>query len=186
MSRDLLQRGGLAWSGPPRGANDLPDPKENGFWLPQEQRTTFGAPAAAFGETTGVVARGVWRSAIFDLKPYFKSEFSNSRYRAVPISAPGAILRLQVRGLATAHAITEIWSFQEGHLSDPGALTDNGVPYQYTSRENVSADFYDSASDVSILEWTPPDAVRFWRVNAVFDQIDAGVTPVFYCLAGLY
>lgn len=160
---------------PPQGVVDIGrDASPSPAWLdaikPISFTTTITGNYALpiWGTTTGVAARAIWQSPVFDLRPDV-----GGNYRPVATPVPGAArLHCQVFN-TTATLIQDLPSTLEVYSVEFAAPTDPGNLRAIQERLDITADFFSGTSS-SLLEWAPVGApIRFWRVAMVFDWTDA-------------
>lgn len=149
--------------------------ERDGAWFGARQPVRFGPPDGVFGDTDGVISRGILRLGPFDLFPELRDSPGPTR-PAVPIFRPGAMLTLQLWKTDNFHlagADYEVSAIEIGHVADAREIR------QLSTNQWITGDFYEieSLQDSVTLWWSPQTNLRYWGVIVVFDQVE-GQTPL--------
>ena len=191
-----------------RSVPQLPAPEIRAFWSGSETPLTFqntpfpaGSPynqgvydAAPPGGLGSLIARGIWHSPTFDLRPDLKAA-SSYQNEARPIArgsdfGRGARLMLTTSGLNNIGAGFKVYSVEFGSTDNPRQMR------AINSRQDITSHFFDPQFSVnittipnepgvqtqfaaaSILSWQPAaNPIRYWNVAVVF-EVTAGNVPL--------
>jgi hypothetical protein len=146
-----------------------------------------------WGTTTGVNARAIIASPIFDLRPDLEGNYrpeaaripGASRY-FVQLSRPtGAFLSAMDSDLE-AYSVELVNPYTPGSPSN--ASQPNGATVQAMGeRVSITTAVY-NGSESALLEWVPPGGpIRFWQVAIVLDWFGVfGERPALQYSAGAY
>lgn len=180
----------------PAGTNPLPTPQNmpSPCWFGNRQILDSWTTVAGEGNEL------FWASPIFDLQPQLRglvsqnttgSTFSGNEnasrgLNSIPIWGGGA-LHLQISNLLGAStSLTELrlFTIEEAHVSDSGALVQVLPSADVTQQLNTT-------TDSVILNFCPlgeGSNVRFWRCKLRFTRADIGgiPLPIFYINSGYY
>lgn len=173
----------------------VPDGQPNAVWAGDWLTPLFLTPADpswttngynTFGASTGVFRRGVWQSALFDLRPELKGSLGS-----FPIAKPitdgmSRTLIVSIRvPTGAANVDFEVYAFEYGSPTDPGKTGE--MMRQLNLRQAMTEDVYDQSTttNYAMLPFSP-SGVRFWRVAIVFDQMVDVVGPSVTMRGAMY
>ncbi len=182
----------------PAGTNPLPQPQNmpSPCWFGNRQ--ILNTWKAVVGDGYEMF----WASPIFDLQPQLRglvsqsttggtfsgSENASRGLNSIPIWGGGA-LHLQLTNLqGTATSLTDIklFTIEEAHVSNSGALVQVLPSADVTQQLNTT-------TDSVILNFAPlgeGSSVRYWRLKLRFTKVDRGAgpaaNPIYYINSGYY
>ena len=185
---------GVVHANPTRAVPGPGHTQNLGYWPDQQKFLRFSAIVApinvpaysiGFGEggfATASVARALWQTPTFDLRPDLGASAGPDNTLGYPIMRPfggGGMLTINITGVAmngdpVPQALTEFNIVEFGHPTDPSRMLPLGL------RKNVtSAVLGGVQGGFSILTVAPPaNPLRYWAAALVVDFGVAGVDNV--------